>query len=224
MPIMGITNGVKVKDMLDKSPELRISVYKQTILLQLILSALIFLSLFINGEQLESIGANTLTHPKSLVILIVTCLLFMWFISNLKLSSNWHEKLKRKYRRVFYILPETKAQYHWSILMSFAAGFGEEIIFRGFLFSQVSQLMPEFIAIVVINIIFALCHWGTGIQNALYSFGLGIIWSIIYWYTGSLWIPILTHIMVDLMSTGLGYKIRQNSIGSNLDYTNLEEG
>ena len=214
MPVMGVMNGPKVRVLLDSRPESRISVYLQTILMLVFMGSLVLIAMWRNQQSLEVIGAQFLVDGASLSVLVASCLVFLLLINLLQLKKNWLSGLKRTYHQVIYLLPASSKEYRMSIIMSFAAGFSEEIVFRGFLYYLVNTFMPMVPAILLVNVIFGLCHWGTGIKNASWSFFLGVSWSLIFLWTGSLWIPVLTHVLVDLLSMTLGYKINRLSTGT----------
>ena len=209
MPVMGVINGPKVRPMLDSHPERRVSVYLQTIIMLFFLGGLVLLAMWLNQQPLETIGAQFLANGKSLLILLAICLGFLLLINLIKPREHWLPGLKQTYHQVMYLLPASTREYRTSILMAFAAGFSEEIVFRGFLFHQINLLIPIVPSVILVNLIFGLCHWGTGIKNATWSFLLGVTWSLTYLWTESLWIPVLTHILVDLLSMTLGYQINK---------------
>lgn len=207
MPFLGVANGNKVKEMLDRSPQLKVSVYRQTIVMLWIITVLVLLARYFNNHPLSHIGAEFVLDYKLITKLLIACLGFLGLVNLVKLSSGSATWLERLYHRVLYLIPVSKSEYRWSIVLSFTAGFCEEIVFRGFLYEQANMYMPEFSALILVNVIFALCHWGTGYKNALWSFVLGVIWSVIYLKTGTLWLSVLTHILIDISSMTIGRKL-----------------
>ena len=75
------------------------------------------------------------------------------------------------------------------------------------MFWQINEYMPIIPSILFTNLIFGLCHYGTGLKNAMIAFGLGVFWSVLYYITGSLWLPILGHVFMDMYSSTLAKKI-----------------
>ncbi|GJM29834.1 MAG: hypothetical protein DHS20C17_24690 [Cyclobacteriaceae bacterium] len=207
MPFLGVTNGNKVKDILDRSPQLKVSIYRQTIVTLWVITVLVLVMMYFNNQPLSHIGAEFILDHMLMTKLLIVCIGYLGLVNLVNLSASSADRLKQLFHRVLYIIPVSKKEYRWSILLSFTAGFCEEIIFRGFLYEQANMYMPEFMGLIVVNIIFALCHWGTGYKNALWSFALGVIWSVIYLKTGSLWIPVLMHILIDITSMTFGRKL-----------------
>ena len=196
--------------MLVRSPELKVSIYRQTIITLLTLSAVVLLVIYFNQHSITQIGAGFILQPDLVSILIITCMSLLGLLQLFKPGKSILAKLRAQYHRVLYIMPYTSQEYKVGLLLSFVAGFTEEIIYRGFLFEQVHLYLPYLPSVILINVVFALCHWGTGLKNAFWSFVLGVIWSISYWVTDSLWLAIMVHTMVDLLSLTFGYKVLQS--------------
>lgn len=78
------------------------------------------------------------------------------------------------------------------ILISLLSGTAEEILFRGWLQTELN--------IVVASVVFGLIHiWGKeGIPYGIYAIGIGFILGGAYWYTGNLWAPVLAHTINNL--------------------------
>lgn len=92
-----------------------------------------------------------------------------------------------------------------------SAAFGEEILFRGFLFQQFKIIIPEFkykLALIVLlsSVLFAIPHFYLGWSGILFTFLFGIIFSMIYIkYHYNLWIPIIVHGIVDSLFITMAY-------------------
>lgn len=113
------------------------------------------------------------------------------------------------------------SKYFLFILIS--AGFGEEILFRGFLFRQLKIIIPEFkfktILIIVLSaIFFSLPHLYQGPSGLIMTFIFGIIFATVYVKSNyNLWVTILLHGLIDSMFITLAYFDK-------LNYYNLSNG
>jgi membrane protease YdiL (CAAX protease family) len=113
-----------------------------------------------------------------------------------------------------------KALLSWIVLVWGVAAFGEEVIYRGFLMSQIVKLLGTSLPALLLNvlitsIIFGLSHayqgrsgpWSTGI--------IGACLGIVYVVSGfNLWLPILVHGMIDtveliMISLGADKRLRE---------------
>jgi membrane protease YdiL (CAAX protease family) len=86
--------------------------------------------------------------------------------------------------------------------LSLAAGLGEEWLFRGVLQAGLLQWgggLPVPLAILIVGIIFGVCHWITPLYFLLATI-TGIYLGWLYWATGSLVAPVLAHALYDFIA------------------------
>ncbi len=84
------------------------------------------------------------------------------------------------------------------IFMVFAVPVAEEIIFRGFLLKLMLRRYSVFVSLIFTSLIFAVVHLRfTGIG---YLIIYGLLFSYSFWKTKSLIIPILLHVIINLLS------------------------
>jgi uncharacterized protein len=85
-----------------------------------------------------------------------------------------------------------------TIYAPLSAGILEEVIFRGVLIDLLKKYTARpFILIVASAAIFAAIHWCGGSGKLAATFLTGLIPAAIYLRTGSLWLPMLWHILHD---------------------------
>jgi membrane protease YdiL (CAAX protease family) len=113
-----------------------------------------------------------------------------------------------------------KALLSWLALIWTVVAFGEEILFHGFMMSQLIKLLGTgYLALVVnvllTNVVFGLAHAYQG-RSGTWSTGvIGVCLCALYIWSGyNLWLPILTHGMIDtvelvLMSRGADRPLRE---------------
>jgi membrane protease YdiL (CAAX protease family) len=79
------------------------------------------------------------------------------------------------------------------ILISLVSGFAEEIMFRGFLQTRFN--------IVAASLIFGLIHiWGKkALPYTAYAVAMGFYLGGLFLYTNNLWVPILAHVVNNLL-------------------------
>jgi membrane protease YdiL (CAAX protease family) len=95
------------------------------------------------------------------------------------------------------------------VFISFAAGFGEEILFRGLLQRWFGKAFAKMgaaprvamgIAIVLQGLLFAVFHLGYGTTlNFLVPLFLGLLFGVLYAWRRNLWIVIVAHFLYDLV-------------------------
>jgi uncharacterized protein len=110
------------------------------------------------------------------------------------------------------LIPETL----W--LMIVVAGFGEETLFRGYMFERLRKLFGKStaakVAIVLItSVIFGALHYPVqrlaGAEQATIT---GLVFGTIFAITGRLWIPIFAHAAFDLTAYALIYWNLETSV------------
>jgi len=102
------------------------------------------------------------------------------------------------------------------------AGFGEETVFRGFLFERGRKLLgwgaAEKIAIVVlVSLLFGLGHYrGQGLAGAQQASIVGLVLGGIYAVTGELWMLMCAHVAFDLTAVALIYWNLETAVAHSL--------
>jgi membrane protease YdiL (CAAX protease family) len=94
-------------------------------------------------------------------------------------------------------LQQSLAIFGNSIGLYIAVGYGEELMFRGYLFQSFVEGTNKIVATLSISLLFALAHAGNPNVSVfgLINVGLAGIWlSIAYFKTRALWLPIGLHI------------------------------
>ncbi len=206
-PIYVILEGSKVRKLLQDNPSKLLTVYWNVLICQLLLILIICLAFYLNGDSMDQIGLSFLRNPLNSIYLISIGLLFFWIMHTKTFSKKDLVSIKKKYDKLSYLIPKNLSEYKFAIMLSFMVGICEEIIYRGFLFWQMTLYLPLVLALLITNIVFGLLHWGTGMKNAIAAFVLGMIYSALSIYFDSLWGAILAHILTDVYSVSIGYKI-----------------
>ena len=85
------------------------------------------------------------------------------------------------------------------LMIGVAAGLSEEILFRGLLQGLIDRHAPTYLAILIPNILFGALHAHTR-AYAVAAGVLGVYMGALYWWTGSLWTPIIAHGLYDMIA------------------------
>jgi len=95
--------------------------------------------------------------------------------------------------------------------VTISAGFGEETVFRGYLFERLSRLLRAGIGatvaiVLVSSILFSVAHYldqgVPGVEQALIT---GLVFGTMYAVTRQIWLPMITHAVFDLTAVAIIY-------------------
>lgn len=127
-----------------------------------------------------------------------------------KRSASLSEAERNKHRRSLgeleHFLPQTDRELRSFYQISVTAGIVEEIIFRGFVLWYLSQFMGIWPAIIVSSIAFGLGHSYQGLGGILRTGLVGFAFGVLFVVSGSIWLPILGHILLDVLQ---GWQLRE---------------
>ena len=94
-------------------------------------------------------------------------------------------------------------------VISLAAGFGEELLFRGLLQAAASQWLPIPLAIIIAGALFGMLHYLSATYAVLATL-MGCYLGFLFVGAGNIWVPIISHASYDFVA--LLYLTRQSQI------------
>ncbi|MHB8301691.1 MAG: CPBP family intramembrane glutamic endopeptidase [Acidobacteriaceae bacterium] len=109
--------------------------------------------------------------------------------------------IQKQLAAVSMFLPETKTERRWFVLVSLTAGICEEFLYRGFLIHYLHSLslhLELWMALLLSSVIFGLAHVYQGVKGILQTALLGFFFGLIFLMSGTLLLPILLHVLIDL--------------------------
>jgi len=101
-------------------------------------------------------------------------------------------------RSIELMAPRSRTERIVFIFAALSAGVCEEIIYRGFMIRFFEQWSGLTAAVVLAAVAFALAHVYQGLQGALLTFFLALLFTFLFFLGGSLWLPMLFHAVGDL--------------------------
>ena len=112
----------------------------------------------------------------------------------------------------FHYLAGNRAALPGAIFtMIVIAGFGEETLFRGFLFERLGKLLGSsawargFIVLITSGL-FGLAHYpNQGLAGAEQATITGLVFGTVYAVTGAIWLPMIAHAAFDLAALAIIY-------------------
>jgi membrane protease YdiL (CAAX protease family) len=194
-------------------PNVRVRSYRSAMVVQWALAAAVAVAWIVFGRSADSIGL--MAHATRLAIAgyAVAALAIggqLALTRSVFQSDQGRAKASAAVADVRAMLPHTAVELRWFTGVSITAGICEEVLYRGFLFAYLAAAMPDVPAVVVIalsGLAFGLGHLYQGVVGIVKISVLGLLFGTIYWMTGSLWAPILLHMVIDLSSGRMTWRL-----------------
>ena len=102
------------------------------------------------------------------------------------------------------LLPHDRREMSWWRALSVTAGICEEVVYRGFLIAVLAAAMNTWAAVLLAAFIFGLNHAYQGPKGILKTGLVGLVLGGLFALTGSLWAPMLVHVVMDLAAGYVG--------------------
>lgn len=153
------------------------------------------------GRSWSGLGLRLSFHVGFTVAIVMT-IAFTWV-----LWSQWHRVqrdpdfaavIREQMTELESFVPRTRREVRVSQAMAFTAGICEELAYRGFLLWYLTAYMHISLAIVVMALAFGAVHLYQSVRAAVQIAGVGAAAALFYLLSGSLWLPMLLHILLDL--------------------------
>jgi hypothetical protein len=154
--------------------------------------------LLINQDKLNKKGWLTRFSQKELIKTlelafssIIFVNLFLVYLFPNFIDNNMPEVLKEQFESIALSSPLLAL-----LAIGILAPIAEELLFRGAIYNLIKDSVGKYIALLVSSVLFALIH--LNIYQASYTLFIGLFLGIVLMKTGSLWLPIIFHIVYNL--------------------------
>lgn len=114
------------------------------------------------------------------------------------------------------LLPSNRSERRIFAVVAVTAGICEEFLYRGVVFFALRHTFPHLAlagAVMISALIFGLGHAYQGVVGVLATAVLGGALAVVYVATGSLLVPILTHILLDLRAVATARPATARGVG-----------
>lgn len=198
---------------LELSTNQKLQLYRSNSIIQWAGAGLVILVWLYNDRSIGSIGFQLpdFSSPKLVIGLVITFLLGYGYDIIRQLSSaQARAALREEWQKEMPILPATGQEFKGFMTVAFTAGICEEIIYRGFLINYLAYSFAPtgqglIMAVAVPSFIFGISHLYQGWEGALKITLLSLVFGALFLITGSLLIPIILHILVDVIGGWIGW-------------------
>jgi membrane protease YdiL (CAAX protease family) len=194
----------------------RLRFYRQTALTEWIFLAALGAAWFIYGRPIKDLGFETpggygFWGGAALLVLFTGYLLYFWR-AMMKASDTDKAKHTESLGKMAQYLPSTSDELYGFLGVSITAGIVEEIVCRGFVFWYLGQFLPLWAVVIVSSAAFGFAHSYQGANGALRCGFIGLAIGIFYVVTGSIWLPIVAHVLMDALQGAAIHEIlRRNN-------------
>jgi len=204
LPVQAM-KGIKA---LDKAvamrPAARLEFYQSSIVGQWIIVLLVAVAVLGSGSVLSTLGVawpiwTAETFAVTLIVVLLT-LTQTPIVPAVRTRLANSPSLLRALYPLRNLLPRSKKERERWVSLSATAGICEEIIFRGFLFFYVQDVLglSLYSAVIISSAIFGISHAYQGTGNVLRTGAIGLLFGTTYAMTDSLLVPIVLHVVLDL--------------------------
>jgi membrane protease YdiL (CAAX protease family) len=157
----------------------------------------------LSGNGLESIGLIPVADGRQWVSIgvgVFTILAQVIYLAMLSRNADKLMKIKEQMGELSNLAPQTPTENRLFDMVSITAGVCEEILYRGLLLATLVSLVGTWPAVAITSLIFGLGHAYQGISGIAKTGLVGLVLALFTVSSGSLYIAIVLHAVIDLTS------------------------
>ena len=186
----------------------RIKLYKQTLALEWVAFAALAIAWYLLGRPIADLGfvapGGVGFWVGAAMVAAVSAYLLVAWRQAMQLSAEEKETHIASFGKLRHFLPQNPRDYRMFAGLSVTAGIVEETIYRGFVLWYLFTYMPVWAAVLVSAIGFGLGHSYQGAGGVARVTAIGLVFGALYIVAGSIWVPIVGHILLDALQ-GLSF-------------------
>lgn len=189
--------------------EARVRAYGRIMILEWSLLAAILGLWAFTGRGLPHLGLTFTTHTGAWVGAAAAVVVSAFLVGQLIYLGRDRKRLTDllpTFESLRAMLPSSTRDSRWFMALSVTAGICEEVIYRGFLMAYFAEL-GVVLAVIASSIIFGLGHLYQGVRGFVKISVIGLVAAGLFVLTGSLWAPIVLHIVLDVTSGLLARRV-----------------
>jgi len=193
----------------------RIELYQQSTATQWSVFVAALAIWFFQSRSLDTLGFGLTVDTGFLIgvaLVIAAVILLLLQIRKIRNASPEDiSKFRGQFGRLEIMLPQNGNELRRFYGLSLTAGIVEETLWRGFMIWYFSLFFPLWAAATISILAFGIAHAYQGIEYLPKVTLLGAALAGLYVLTGSLWLPIVLHTLVDILQGRLVYEIIRRS-------------
>lgn len=186
--------------------KMKISLYYSNGLLLYGMAAAVMATWWFTGRPLTEIGLGWGTVPYDLTAVLLLCgFLFLYLLDLYYEAGNAEsrEETRQEFAKLGF-LPVTATQFLHFLFLAVAAGVGEEIVYRGFMITYLTNLLGSTgwavaVVLLVPAVAFGVGHIYQGWKAVGKIIAMAVLFGFFYLRTNTLWPLMLVHTAVDIL-------------------------
>ncbi len=172
-----------------------------------VIIAVILLFTYLQDGNLKNLNFKKIGLSEIMIILgcYLVLELSMDFVFQPLVSEIFNEPADYSSFKVIEGNPQK--YFKWLFNMWISAAVGEELLFRGFAFSQLKKWFGknQLVIVLLSAVMFSLPHLYQGISGLVMTFLFGLAFGLIYLKFKNIWINIIIHGLIDTVFLTLSY-------------------
>ena len=185
---------------------MKIGLYYSNGLLLYGMAAAVILTWWLTGRPLTEIGLGWGNVPYDLTAALLLAgflLLYLFDLYHEAGSEEHQEETRREFTKLGF-LPVNATQFLHFLFLAVAAGVGEEVVYRGFMVTYLTELLGSsgwWLAIVLLvpALAFGVGHIYQGWKAVGKIIVMAVLFGFFYLRTNTLWPLMLIHTAVDVL-------------------------
>jgi len=204
-------------------PRVRMAVYREAVLIQWTLLAALIAIWISTGRAWGDVGVTARTPLAFWIVAALAAVAIGFTLHQRRQALADDETLldiRRRMQHLEVMLPHAPRELSLFYRLSATAGVCEEALYRGYLIWYLTAWMPVIPAAAVASVIFGFGHAYQGRRGILTTGAFGAVLAAVYLISGSLWLPMLLHGLIDAHSGHLAFHAFRR--GAELDRQRFE--
>ena len=196
------------RDLAAGNANARLKAYGRIIAWAWVGPAVLILFWVLAGRSFRMLGVQApegMGFIVALILVIAITVLLANQVRAAKESAEFAARVREAAASLSFLTPSTPAELQRFTWLGVTAGIVEELIFRGYLVWYFASFAPLWAAIVITAMAFGIGHLYQGIGGMLKTAFAGLLFGALYWFSGSIWLPMFLHAAIDVLQGRLIY-------------------
>ena len=193
----------------ERLPVTRRAVYRDAIVIQWSLAAVVLAIWAWRGRAWGALGLEPRVTAGLIGVAAASVLIALLLLrqrAQVLKDDEALDHLREKMRSLEVMLPHARAELPLFAALAATAGLCEELLYRGYLLWYFAQRLDVIPAAALTAVVFGVGHAYQGLAGMLKTGLVGAFLATVYLVTGSLYLPMLLHGLMDLHSGHLMMK------------------